>query len=106
MCWPINEWLAFEERLSKLPQFDASVAMIRRIYVSGAVDLEVDKLGRVLVPKELRDAAGLDREALGQAWAATSSSGPRTRFDALRKSVLEDADKRADVARRLGELGL
>ncbi len=106
VCWPINEWLAFEERLSKLPQFDASVAMIRRIYVSGAVDLEVDKLGRVLVPKELRDAAGLDREALWAGMGRHIELWSKDRFDALRKSVLEDADKRADVARRLGELGL
>lgn len=106
VCWPINEWLAFEERLSKLPQFDASVAMIRRIYVSGAVDLEVDKLGRVLVPKELRDAAGLDREGLWAGMGRHIELWSKDRFDALRKSVLEDADKRADVARRLGELGL
>lgn len=106
VCWPMKEWLAFEERLSKLPQFDASVAMIRRIYVSGAVDLEVDKLGRVLVPKELRDAAGLDREALWAGMGRHIELWSKDRFDALRTSVLEDPEKRADVARRLGELGL
>ncbi len=106
VCWPMREWLAFEERLAALPQFDPSVAMIRRIYVSGAVDLEIDKLGRVLVPKELRDAAGLDREALWAGMGRHVELWSKPRFDALRHAALDDADRRADIARRLAELGL
>lgn len=106
VCWPMREWLAFEERLAALPQFDASVAMIRRIYVSGAVDLDVDKLGRVLVPKELRDAAGLEREALWAGMGRHVELWSKPRFDALRTQVLDDPDRRADIARRLAELGL
>ena len=106
VCWPLREWTMFEERLAKLPQFDASVAMIRRIYVSGAVDLEVDKLGRVLVPKELRDAAGLSRDALWAGMGRHIELWSKERFDALRTAVLTDEAKRADVAARLAELGL
>lgn len=66
VAYPMQEWLAFEERLAKLPQFDASVSMLRRIYVSGAVEVDIDKLGRLLVPQNLRDHASLERDAL---WA-------------------------------------
>ena len=106
VAWPIKEWLAFEERLSKLPQFDASVASIRRIYVSGAVELEVDKLGRLLVPKELRDAAGLGRDVLWAGMGRHVELWDKERFAALRRAVLDDATKRAEVAARLAELGL
>lgn len=106
VCWPMSEWTAFEERLAKLPQFDASVATIRRIYVSGAVDLEIDKLGRVLVPKDLRDAAGLTRDALWAGMGRHIELWSKERFDALRADVLDDPAKRADVAARLAELGL
>lgn len=106
VAWPIKEWLAFEERLSKLPQFDESVASVRRIYVSGAVELEVDKLGRLLVPKELRDAAGLGRDVLWAGMGRHVELWDKARFTALRRAVLDDATKRAEVAARLAELGL
>ena len=106
VAWPIKEWLAFEERLSKLPQFDASVASIRRIYVSGAVELEVDKLGRLLIPKELRDAASLGREVLWAGMGRHVELWDKERFASLRSAVLGDETKRAEVARRLAELGL
>ena len=39
------EWAAFEERLARLPQFDPAVKKLRRIYVSGAVECEIDDVG-------------------------------------------------------------
>ena len=53
------EWTAFEERLAKLPQFDRAVQKLKRIYVSGAVECEVDDSGRILIPPTLRDHAKL-----------------------------------------------
>ena len=38
VLYPLREWVAFAERLGKLSQFDESVEMLRRIYVSGAVE--------------------------------------------------------------------
>ena len=45
VAYPLQEWNAFLERLAKLPQFDPSLMMLRRIYVSGAVECPVDNLG-------------------------------------------------------------
>src|SRR4051812_43200133 len=60
------EWSAFEERLAKLPQFDRAVQKLRRIYVSGAVECEVDDSGRILVPPTLREHAHLKKDVV---WA-------------------------------------
>ncbi len=106
VAYPMKEWIAFEERLSALPRFDPSVAMIRRLYVSGAVELEVDKVGRVLVPQTLRDFAGLEREALWAGMGRHLELWSKPRFDALRESLLGDDDKKRDIAARLAELGL
>jgi MraZ protein len=106
VAYPMQEWLAFEERLAKLPQFDAQVAMLRRIYVSGAVECEVDKLGRLLVPQTLRDHAGLERDALWAGMGRHVELWAKDRFEALRNDALADEQKRADMARRLAELGL
>ena len=106
VAYPMTEWLAFEERLARLPQFDPSVATIRRLYVSGAVEIELDKLGRLVIPKELRDVAGLEREVLWAGMGKHIELWSKSRFDGLRRAVLDDDKKRADIAMRLAELGL
>ncbi len=106
VAYPMGEWMAFEERLSALPQFDPSVAMLRRIYVSGAVECDLDKVGRILIPAALRNHASLDREVLWAGMGRHAELWDREAFDALRDDVLEDLDKRAVLAQRLAELGL
>ncbi|MBX3250203.1 MAG: division/cell wall cluster transcriptional repressor MraZ [Myxococcales bacterium] len=106
VAYPMSEWLAFEQRLSELPQFDPSVAMLRRIYVSGAVECDLDKMGRVLVPPTLRKHASLDREVTWAGMGKHAELWARERFDAIRDAVLDDEAKKAAMAARLAELGL
>ncbi len=106
VAYPMKEWALFEERLASLPRFDPSVAMIRRIYVSGATEIEIDKLGRVLIPAGLRDYGGLERNALWAGMGKHLELWAKDRFDELRASVLADAEQRFEMARRLAELGL
>ncbi len=80
--------------------------MLRRIYVSGAVEVEPDKLGRILIPSTLRAHAGLEREALWAGMGRHAELWSKPRFEALRATVLEDDDERVAMARRLSELGL
>lgn len=106
VAYPMKEWLAFEERLAQLPRFDPSVAMIRRIYVSGAVELDIDKLGRVLIPQALRGYAGLERQALWAGMGRHLELWSKPRFDELRAEALDDPARRMEMASRLAELGL
>jgi MraZ protein len=106
VAYPLREWEAFEERLSRLPSFDPSVAMLKRIYVSGAVECELDKLGRLLLPAPLREHAGLDKELLWAGMGKNIELWDKERFEKLASSALADQAKRADMARRLAELGL
>ena len=106
VAYPISEWVAFEDRLAKLPQFDRSVAMLRRIYVSGAVECEVDKVGRLLVPAPLRKHANLKREALWAGMGSFIELWDQGTFEQMRSEALGDVDERAAMANRLAELGL
>ena len=106
VVYPLGEWRAFEDRLAKQSQFDESVEMLRRIYVSGAVECEVDKLGRVLVPQSLREHASLTRDAIWAGMGATIELWDKSRYQAMRDDVLADPDKRQAMMRRLAELGL
>ena len=106
VAYPMAEWLAFEKRLSALPQFDADVVTLKRIYVSGAVECEVDKVGRILVPAALRKHARLHRDALWAGMGSYVELWAKESFEDLRKDVLGDEDRRLGIAKRLAELGL
>lgn len=106
VAYPMVEWIAFERRLSELPQFDADVVTLKRIYVSGAVECDVDKVGRLLIPAALRKHAGLKRDALWAGMGGYIELWAKASFEDLRKEVLSDEERRLGIARRLAELGL
>lgn len=106
VAYPMSEWLAFEERLTSLPQFDPDVVTLKRIYVSGAIECELDKVGRLLIPAPLRKHAHLSREALWAGMGPYIELWANARFEALRKDVLSDEERRLSIATRLAELGL
>jgi MraZ protein len=106
VAYPMAEWTAFENRLAELPQFDADVVTLKRIYVSGAVECEVDKVGRLLIPSALRKHAQLKRDALWAGMGRYVELWAKETFEHLRKDVLADEDRRLGIARRLAELGL
>jgi MraZ protein len=60
MVFPRSEWMAFSKRIAALPM-DAQ--WWRRIFLGNAMDVDMDASGRVLVSPELRDAAGITKEA-------------------------------------------
>jgi MraZ protein len=64
--YPMRAWEELEAKIAALPQFDTNVVAFRRRYVSAAVECELDKQGRILVPPSLREHAGLDKDVL---WA-------------------------------------
>jgi len=54
-----SDWEKIEAELISLPK---SARAIQEFMFSGAVDVEVDKQGRILIPTELREWAGLTKE--------------------------------------------
>jgi MraZ protein len=97
------EWIAFEERLGRLPQFDRAVQKLRRIYVSGAVECDIDDVGRILVPPTLREHAGLKKEVL---WAGAGRYAELWDKDEWLKHFETTDEEKRDIASRLAELGV
>ncbi|MDO4573474.1 MAG: division/cell wall cluster transcriptional repressor MraZ [Clostridia bacterium] len=56
------EWDAFSEKLSRLPITDLGGQAVRRMLYASAAACEVDKQGRILIPTQLREAAGLVKD--------------------------------------------
>ncbi len=61
--YPLSEWIAFEESKSKQYRTPAQEAALRVVLASLA-ECGFDKQGRILIPQELRDYAGLTKEVV------------------------------------------
>lgn len=58
-----SQWEAFSEKLRTLPLGDANAQRVVRLLSAWATDVELDKQGRVLLSANLRECAGLEKDA-------------------------------------------
>lgn len=103
VAYPLSEWQAFEERLSRLPQFDPNVLKLKRVYVAAATECVVDKQGRIALPTELREYAGLDKDMIFAGMVKTIELWAKDRWQQNTQLAREEA---ADVGKALAALGL
>lgn len=61
-AYSLDEWSNLEAKLKTLPFTDKDVRAFIRFFFAGASECEVDKQGRVLIPQNLREYAGLDKD--------------------------------------------
>lgn len=57
-----EEWVVLEQKIRALPM--SKSRGLQRFFFAGAVDVEPDKQGRVLIPANLREYAGLDKDVM------------------------------------------
>jgi MraZ protein len=99
--YPMRAWEELEQKLARLNEFEADVILFRRLYVSAAVECELDKQGRVLVPPTMRDHASLQKDVL---WAGMGQKAELWSVERWsenqRKSVEELQRLRASIAQQ------
>jgi len=60
--YPKSSWEPIFTNISKLNDFDPKVRAFRRYFLNGAIEMELDTAGRLLVPKNLMDHAELTKD--------------------------------------------
>ncbi len=60
--YPMKSWDPIFSELGKLNDFDPKVREFRRYFLNGATVLELDSAGRLLVPPNLKEHAGLEKD--------------------------------------------
>lgn len=60
--YPVKNWEPLFADISKLNDFDPKVREFRRYFLNGATFVEPDSAGRLLVPPNLKDHAGLEKD--------------------------------------------
>ncbi|MCB0026555.1 MAG: division/cell wall cluster transcriptional repressor MraZ [Anaerolineales bacterium] len=64
VIYPQSEFSDLAERVMAKPMTDKGVRAFRRRVFSGAIDLEADRQGRILLPPYLREFAGIESEVV------------------------------------------
>ena len=62
--YPLSSWEPIFSEISKLNDFDPKVREFRRYFLNGATLTELDSAGRLLIPPNLKDHAGLEKDII------------------------------------------
>jgi MraZ protein len=60
--YPLKSWEPLFAEISKLNEFDPKAREFRRYFLNGATMVEPDSAGRLLIPPNLKDHAGLQKD--------------------------------------------
>jgi MraZ protein len=64
LIYPLPDWEEIERKLIRLPALNKQSRRLQRLMLGHATELEMDANGRILLPRELREFAGLTRQAM------------------------------------------
>lgn len=101
--YSMEEWKKVAEKLSELPTGQSDTRNFVRMMLAGAVDVELDALGRVLIPDYLKEFAGLKSKVV--------IAGVYKRLEIWNEENWENYKQRIEkqtdlLAEKLGELGV
>ncbi len=101
--FPADRYDEFSERLLSKDDFNSKSRKVRRFFMSGATEVDLDSAGRISIPPVLREFAGLQKDV------AVTGAGHRIEiWDSKDWSEYngETAESIEDDAEELAELGL
>lgn len=100
--YPIDEWNKVADKLSQLPTGSTDNRNFVRFFLSGAIDVEIDALGRVLVPDYLKEFAGLKEKVVITGLYKKLEIWDESSWDDYKIRLENQTDA---LAEKLGELG-
>jgi MraZ protein len=97
-----DDWQKIKEKAVNLPLFDSAANIYIRYFISGAIACPL-KQGRILIPSNLRELAGLNKEVV--------LVGHLTRFEIWDKAKWDEEFERAKksfpgISQSLSDMGI
>ncbi|MDO9399665.1 MAG: division/cell wall cluster transcriptional repressor MraZ [bacterium] len=98
-----KEWLELAKKLAKLPINQANTRAFARLMLAGAMDVDFDSQGRIMLPEYLRKFAGVKKKVI--------IAGLYDRLeiwdeDNWNKYKAGTEEKSSEIAEALGNLGM
>ncbi len=101
--YPKNEWEKMAEKIASLPMTQSNARAFARLMLAGAMDVDMDKQGRVVLPAYLRQYASLNGTVV--------ATGLYNRIEIWDEKMWRDYQSNAekdssDIAENLVDLGI
>ena len=101
--YPTKEWNAFAEKLSKLSMGKSEDRGFSRAMHSRAFEVEIDTIGRILIPDALKDYAALKEKVVLTGVYDRVELWDEATWKAYKAEMVAGADR---MAEQLGERGV
>ncbi|MDD5318550.1 MAG: division/cell wall cluster transcriptional repressor MraZ [Candidatus Pacebacteria bacterium] len=101
--YPLKEWSKVAEKLGALSMGQANTRGFNRFMLASATELDVDTVGRILVPDHLKVFAGLDGKVVFAGMHSRVEIWNDSAWQAYKGRVMKQAD---ELAEKLGEIGV
>ena len=98
-----GEWKELAEKHSSLPISQQNSRAFARLMLAGAMDVKVDKQGRIAIPEYLRKYAGIKKDVVFAGLYNRLELWDEATWNAYKKKT---EAKSSDIAEQLGELGI
>ncbi|GAB4437934.1 MAG: division/cell wall cluster transcriptional repressor MraZ [Chloroflexi bacterium OHK40] len=102
-AFPMSYWAQLTEKVNRLPIGSPEARNFRRILFAAAAEVEVDRQGRILIPQNLREYAGLAEEVLITGMSTYFELWSGQRWRELQGDLSDNAPA---IAEKLADLGI
>ena len=100
--YPAEEWQKLQEKLKTLPLSNRDARAFVRFFFAGACEVEMDKQGRGLIPQNLKEYAGIEKEIVSIGGLSRVEVWSKEKWNQYNDSNI-DFDK---ISERMSELGI
>ena len=101
--FPSKYWAPFAEMLGGLSITKKDTRSYARLFLSGAVEVEFDSLGRILIPDHLKEYADLKKTVVVAGLFNRLEIWDEEKWNNYKANLEENSDS---IAEKLGELGI
>lgn len=101
--YTMDEWRKVAENLSQLPTGSSDSRSFARLFLAGAVDVDIDAMGRILIPDYLKDFAGLKEKVVVAGVYKRLEIWDEERWEVYKQKIERETDV---LAEKLGGLGV
>lgn len=98
-----EEWQKLADKLATLPISKANTRAFARLMLAGAMDVELDSQGRIVLPEYLRSFAEIKKKVIVAGLYNRLEIWDEQKWSDYKKSTEKDS---SDIAEALGELGV
>lgn len=101
--YSLKEWEKLAQKLAQLPISRADSRAFARLMLAGAMDVQIDSLGRILMPDYLKKYAGLDKKAVIAGLYNRIEIWDEQKWNKYKEQTTSQAE---DIAEKMNELGI